>query len=205
MKLYGIGKTRWNRPYWLLQEMGIEFEKVIIDPRLGEHLTDEYRQLNPYGKLPVLVDHDVVVFESVAICHYLVEKYPNCGLMPVDPVQRAQVHQWIMFCATEMESALWRIDRHLFIYPEKKRIPADVQLAREDYLKAAGVLDAHMEEREYVLGEKFSVADVVLGYVIVWAGWELLLESTPNLTRYRETLLQRAAVPDALKSPPADF
>jgi glutathione S-transferase len=205
MKLYGIGKTRWNRPFWLMQEMGVEFETVIVDPRLGEHQSDEFRKLNPNGKLPVLVDGDVVLFESVAICHYLVEKFPDRDLMPKDPVERALVHQWIMFCATELESALWRIDRHLFIYPEEKRIPADIELAKEDYLKAARVLDAAMEGRNYLVVDRFSLADIVLGYVVVWAGWENLLETTTNLARYRDRLLQRAAIPEALKSPPKDF
>ena len=63
MKLYGIGKTRWNRPYWLMQEMGVEFEEIIIDPRIGEHRTAEFLKLNPHGKLPVLVDGEVVFQE----------------------------------------------------------------------------------------------------------------------------------------------
>lgn len=202
MKLYGIGKTRWNRPYWLMREMDVDFEEVIVDPRIGEHLTDEFRALNPNGKLPVLVDGDFVLFESVAICHYLTEKYPDKGMMPSDPLQRALAHQWIMFCATELESALWRVDKHTFVYPEEKRIPADIELAKQDYLSSAKVLDKAMEDREFILGDRFSVADVILGYVIIWAGWEKLLGKTPNLLRYRDSLMGRPALPKMLKTAP---
>ncbi|MCA9778409.1 MAG: glutathione S-transferase family protein [Candidatus Eremiobacteraeota bacterium] len=201
-QLYGIGKTRWNRPYWLLNEMGVEFEPVIIDPRLGEHQSAEFKKLNPNGKLPVLVDGDLVLFESVAICHYLVEKFPEKKMMPIEPSFRAQAYQWIMFCATELESALWRIDRHTFIYPEEKRLAADIELAKEDYLRGARVLDSHMEGREFVAGDSFSVADVVLGYVIFWSEWEKLLEETPHLKAYRARLLGRPALPEMLRTPP---
>ena len=204
MRLYGIGKTRWNRPYWLLQEMGVEFEPIIIDPRLGEHQSEGFRKLNPNGKLPVLVDGDLVLFESLAICLYLVEKFPEKKMLPEDPASRALAYQWMMFCATELESALWRIDRHTFIYPEEKRLPADIELARGDYLKGARVLDAHMDGREFVAGERFSVADVVLGYVLFWSEWEKLLDETPNLKRYRARLLERPALPEALRTPPLE-
>lgn len=122
--------------------------------------------------------------------------------MPIEPSFRAQAYQWIMFCATELESALWRIDRHTFIYPEEKRLAADIELAKEDYLRGARVLDSHMEGREFVAGDSFSVADVVLGYVIFWSEWEKLLEETPHLKAYRARLLGRPALPEMLRTPP---
>lgn len=204
IQLYGIGKTRWNRPYWLLQEMGLEFEPVVIDPRVDQHLTPEFRALNPNCKLPVLVDGDRVLFESAAICYYLAEKYPDRGMMPDDLEQRARVHQWIFHCVTELEPPLWRIDRHSFIYPQEKRIAADIELAREDYRRAAAVLDRAMEGRDFVVGDRLSLADIIIGYVLIWSGWEGMLEEFSDLAQYVSRLKERPALPEMLKTPPQD-
>lgn len=145
MKLFEFAPTRSIRVRWTLQELGVEFESVVIDLAAGENHSAAFLKINPAGRLPALVDGDVVLTESVAIVLYLAEKYPEKRLVPSDPAQRAQVYRWLLFTATELEQPLWRISKHTALYPENRRLAADVVLAREDFAPMAQVLEAHMD------------------------------------------------------------
>src|SRR3546814_6714422 len=81
----------------------------------------------------------------------------------------AQMYRWIFFLVTEIEQPLWRIARHTFIYPEAKRLPQDVALARRDCLAMVAVLERHMAEREFMAGDRLSVADFNAAYTLDWA------------------------------------
>src|SRR5215470_9448924 len=103
MQLYEFGPTRSLRPRWVLQELGVPFEAVNVNLAKGEHRTPAFLELNPYAKLPVLVDGDLTLTESVAISLYLAEKYPHKRLIPQDGAERADVYRWLLFAATELE------------------------------------------------------------------------------------------------------
>jgi glutathione S-transferase len=191
MKLYEFGPTRALRARWTLQELGVGFEAVQIDLTAGEASTPEFLRLNPTAKLPVLVDGDQVLTESVAIVLYLAEKYPDGGLLPENLTERAQAYRWLLFTATELEQPLWRMARHVFLYPKEKRSTADIQLAREDFRPMAEVMDRHMQGRSYVVGDSATVADFVLAYTLDWANEEALLEDFPTLRQYMENMYRR--------------
>src|SRR5262245_50218733 len=125
MRLYEFGPTRSIRARWTLQELGVDFESVTVDLTRGEHRRPEFLGINPAGKVPVLVDGDFVLTESVAIVLYLADKYPESGLLPSDPERRAEVNRWLLFAATELEQPLWRITRQTRLYPEHLRQPGD--------------------------------------------------------------------------------
>src|SRR5262249_51822037 len=118
MKLYEFAPTRSIRVRWTLQELGVDFETITVDLLAGEHRSPAFLKINPAGKLPVLVDGDMVLTESVAIVLYLAEKYRDKGLIPLDLQQRAQMIRWLLFTTTELEQPLWRIARHTTLYPE---------------------------------------------------------------------------------------
>ena len=191
MKLYEFGPTRSLRARWTLQELGVPFEAIPVDLRKGEHRRPDFLALNPAGKLPVLVDGDFVLAESVAIVLYLAEKYPEQGLLPADPQQRADAYRWLLFAATELEQPLWRITRHTSLYPPEKRLPAEVELARQDFRDMARVLEQHVKGRPFVAGDRFSVADVVTAYTLDWAGSAQLLGDFPELRAYLERMYAR--------------
>ena len=195
MKLYGFGQSRWLRVLWALKELEVECELVSVKIPAGEHLTPEFLQLNPAHKVPVLVDGDLVLAESAAIVLYLAEKYPAKGLLPSDPVQRAHVYRWIMFTMTELDQPLWRMVRHSFIYPENKRSPADIALAREDFADMAQVLEKHMAGREFIVGNAISAADCVAAYTVDWANEFKLLDALPQLRAYLERMYARPQAP----------
>ncbi|WP_263769028.1 glutathione S-transferase family protein [Propionivibrio soli] len=195
MKLYGFGPSRWLRVLWAIGELGIDCELVPVKIPAGEHLAPEFLRLNPAHKVPVLVDGDQVITESAAIVLYLAEKYPAKGLLPSDLAQRAQVYRWIFFTMTELDQPLWRIARHSFLYPEDKRSPADIALAREDFADMARVLEKHMIGREFVVGNSITAADCVVAYTVDWAKEFNLLGSLPQLRAYLDRMYARPNAP----------
>ena len=193
MKLYEFGPTRSIRARWTLQELDVPFEAVTVNMMKGEHRSPEYLAVNPAGKLPALVDGDLVLTESMAIVTYLAEKYPDKGLIPANLKERADFHKWIMFTATELEQPLWRIARNTNLYPEDKRQPSDIAMARQDFASMATVLNDHMNGRAFVVGETATVADFVLAYTVDWANEIMLLEDFPGLRDYMTRMYERPA------------
>src|SRR5271166_2120112 len=133
MKLYEFPPTRSIRARWALQELGVDFESVVVNLVAGEHHSPQFLKINPAGKVPVLVDGGLTLTESIAIVMYLGEKYADKGFLPRDLGQRAELNRWLLFAATELEQPLWRISRNTALYPEDKRQPADIVRAREDF------------------------------------------------------------------------
>ena len=198
MKLYGLGPTRSLRALWALQELDAEFEFVRVNILAGENLHPDFLRLNPAGKLPVLVDGDFVLTESAAIVMYLAEKYGDKGLMPVDLKERAQAYRWSLFAVTELEQPLWRIAKHTFLYPEDKRLPEDIALAREEFAAMAAVLDRHMDGRAFIVGDNITVADCVTAYVLDWGNENGLIDSFANLKAYLEQMYARPRAPQRI-------
>jgi glutathione S-transferase len=195
MKLYGFAPTRSIRALWTLRELDVEFEFVVVDLTKGQHRRPEFLAVNPAGKVPVLVDGDFVLTESVAIALYLAEKYPGKGLLPVAVRPKAEVHRWLLFTATELEQPLWRIARHTAIYPKERRIAAEIALAREDFLDMAAVMEKHMEARCFLVGDAVTVADLVAAYTLDWANEVKLLDGLPHLRAYMERMYSRPKAP----------
>ena len=195
MKLFEFSPTRSIRVRWTLQELEVDFEAATVNLLAGEHRQPAFLAINPAGKIPALVDGDLVLTESVAIAVYLADKYPDKKLIPVDLEQRAQHNRWLLFTATELEQPLWRITRHTNLYPESRRLPGDVALAREEFTAMAGVLDTHMHGRQFLIGNTVTVADFVLAYTLDWANEVRLLEAFPPLQDYMERMYARPHAP----------
>jgi glutathione S-transferase len=198
MKLYGFPPTRSIRVLWTLRELEVEFEFINVDPSKGEHRRPDFLALNPAGKLPVLVDDDFILTESVAIVLYLAEKYPERGLLPSGLRGRAEVNQWLLFCATELEQPLWRIARHTLLYPAEKRLAAEIPIACQDFLDMAAILERHMEGRQFVVGDHVTVADFVAAYTLDMATVQAqhrLLDNLPRLRGFMERMYERQNAP----------
>jgi len=195
MRLYEFAPTRSIRVRWVLQELGVDFEAIEVNLPSGAHRRPAFLALNPAGKLPVLVDGDLVLTESLAIVLYLAERFPEAGLLPRDLAQRAQAYRWLLFAATELEQPLWRIARHTGLYPEARRLPAEVALASDDFREMARVLDAHMSGREFVVGDRAGIADFVLAYTLDWANEVNLLAGFDGLRAWMTRMYARPKAP----------
>jgi glutathione S-transferase len=198
MKLYGFPPTRSIRVLWTLRELDVEFEFVNVDPSKGQLRDPEFLAMNPAGKLPALVDGDFALTESVAICLYLAEKYPERGLLPSALRARAEVYRWLLFTATELEQPLWRMTRHALLYPPEKRLAAEIPIARQDFLEMAAVMEKHMDGRQFLVGDNVTVADFVAAYTLDMAAVmekHRLLDNLPRLRGFMERMYQRPKAP----------
>ncbi|HXE66693.1 MAG TPA: glutathione S-transferase family protein [Rhodanobacteraceae bacterium] len=200
IKVYGVLPTRVLRVLWLLDELGLEYEWIPTEPFSEETRSPAFRALSPTGKVPVLVDGDVVLTESSAIQLYLAEKYPAARLIPEDIAQRAQMYRWIFFLVTEIEQPLWRIARNTVIYPEEERLSGDVATATRECKEMAAVLEKHMRGREYLVGDRLSVADLNAAYTLDWAREAEMLGDAPVLGAYVERMYARSKAPPTIES-----
>jgi glutathione S-transferase len=193
MKLYEFGFTRSIRARWTLQELGVDFEGITVNLGAGEHRSPQFLAINPAGKLPALVDGDLVLTESAAIALYLAEKYGK--FLPPDVKSRAEVNKWLLFTVTELEQPLWRIAKNRNLYPEAQRLAADIPLASQDFRAMADVAEKHMQGRTFVAGDSVTVADFVLAYTLDWANEVRLLDRCPQLVAYMERMYARPKAP----------
>ena len=205
IKLYGTPPTRALRVIWLLNELGLEYETLPVNLLQGENQQPDFLALNPAAKVPVLVDGSLVLSESAAIQLYLAEKYPQAGFIPETMEDRAQMYRWMFFLVTEIEQPLWRIARHSFIYPEEKRLPEDIDLARQECQAMLAVLERHMQERAFMVADRLSVADFNAAYTLDWANQEKLLDDAPRLRDYLQSMYARPTAPPTIAEAFAAF
>lgn len=167
--IYGFPNTRTTRATWALEEAGASYEFVPVNLPKGEHKLPDFLRLSPGGKVPVLVDEDLVLTESAAICTYIGEKFPDSRLVPTNSHERARYLQWCFFAMSELETPLWTLTKHTRLLPQEKRVPAVLDTCRWEFGIAARVLAQHMESREYAIGDHFTAADILLGSTLNWA------------------------------------
>ena len=145
-------------------------------------------ELNPYAKVPVLVDGDAVIYESAIIDEYLEEKFPQTPLMPKELVQRARARIWIDFCNTRLQAA-----------GSKVAHGEDPEMAREQLRKHLKTLDKEMTGRDYIAGD-YSLADITfIPFFTRQQRYGVAIDDTmPHLKSWMERLLARPAVRSTL-------
>lgn len=189
MKLYFAPKTRATRPRWMLEELGVPYELITLDLEAKENRRPEYLRVHPLGQIPALVDEDVTVFESIAICMYLADRFPQKGLAPaVSSPLRGAYYQWLLFCPSMVEPAIGRFSQHGGDVAEAER-----EKARVRFGEAAAVFVAALGASPYLLGGGFSAVDVIVGSNLNWARHVGLLEGRDVLGRYVDRMLARPA------------
>lgn len=197
MRLYGCANSRSLRALWALEQAHADYEYVEIDLFRGEERKPEFLEVNPAGKVPVLVDGSLTLAESFAIVTYVGEKFPESGLVPAAPRARAQYWRWCSYVITELEQPLWMIAKHRFILPRAQRLPQLEPLQVAEFTAAASLLADHLAGREFVLDDGFSGADILAGHTLAWARSARVPLDSPVLESYldrrsREPALLRA-------------
>ena len=186
--------SRGRIVHWLLEELGVTYETRILDLEKGEHKKPEYLQINPMGKVPAIVHRGVVVTEAAAICTYLADAYPQAGLAPaLDDPKRGTYLRWIFFGAGCIEPAI--VDK-MFARPAVERKSALGYGSYDDTLNA---LETALKPGPFILGERFSAADVYVGAQVQWGLMVKGLEPRPVFLQYVERIGARPALQKLLK------
>ncbi len=194
MKLYYAPQTRAGRPRWLLEEIGAPYEMVTLDMQKGEHKKPEHMKIHPHGAVPALVDGDLALFESAAICMYLADKFPDKRLAPaIGTPARGLYYQWMLYSMATLEPPVLAVFLNTVMLPEAERSPAVVEKARATFADVARVLSNALTGRTFMLGDQFSAADVMIGSTLAWAGFMGLLSDQPVLQAYVKRLSERPA------------
>jgi len=195
--IYGYPFTRSTRATWALEEIGAEYDFVPVNLSKGEHKKPEFLKINPAGKVPALVDGDLILAETAAIVTYIGEKFPTSGLVPADIADRAHYFQWNFFNMTELEAPLWVRAKHTSQFPEARRVPAVAESCLWEFHRATAVLAQHMEGREYAVGDRFTAADIMLCGTLNWARVSEVSLASAVLDAYADRILARPALATA--------
>jgi len=192
-------------PHILLQELGVPFEKILVDTSTGAHRSEAYRKLNPNGLVPTLVDGDLVLYETAAICLHLCDMHPEAGLAPApSTAERAHFYKWLVWLTNTVQSTLiiyFYTDRWMDagnsagVAELKSHAEAKVGLMLDQ-------LDAELARLEkthgepWLLGAKYSAVDI---YTLMLCRWTRNFASKPardrtHLGAYLKRALARPAV-----------
>ena len=198
MKLYHCKDARSLRPLWTLEEMGLEYELINMEfpPRFTY---PGYLDLNPVGTVPTFVDGDLVMTESSGICHYLVEKYgPTPIGASLEEPHYGDYLNWLYRSDATLTFPQTLVLRYTRLEPEERRIPQVVEDYSIWYFSRLRSVEQALEGKDYLVADKFTIADIAVGYAL-FLGVSLELDERykPNCKRYLEMLMERPAFKSA--------
>src|SRR5580698_3773105 len=198
LRIYGVARTRAFRALWMAKELGLDFEHLPIEIGDDGAKSPEFLAINPNGRLPVIVDGDFVLFESLAITLYLAKKHSAGKLYPATLEGEALAWQWSLWAVTEVDRGVNIWSLHAVRLPPQERNAA----LREEALKVIAapfqVLDAALAKTLYLLGDDFTVADLNVAAVISRA-IDMDLSAVPHLKAWLSRCLGRPAARAAIE------
>src|SRR4051794_3507043 len=187
MKLYWSPRTRSFSALWLMEETGQPYERVLVDLATGAQKKPDYLAINPMGKVPALQDGDATLAEAAAICAYVAERFPAASLAPPpgDP-KRAKYLYWLFFAPGCIEPAMVQVATKLEM--------SSTAAGWGEAGRVFDVLDNALQQGPWLLGDKFSAADIIIGSGLNFAVRLFrMVPSRPSFDRYIEACAARPA------------
>jgi glutathione S-transferase len=204
-KLYYFPGNANLAPHMLLEEIGAPYELVLVDRDSNEHKSPPYLKLNPTGRIPVLIDGDLVLYETAAICLHLADRHPEAELAPaLGTVERAEFYKWLIYLTNTLQAELIT-----YFYPgrltDDEAAAAQVKAhAQERISGTGGMLDIIENQLAqsggWLLGARYSAADPYLMMLARWTrGMAHPARERSHLGRYLEAMAARPAVQRAFE------
>ena len=175
IKLYGGTRTRASIVQWYLEELDVPYDYVSLDLQSGEHRQSEFLEINPFGKVPAIVEGDFKLWESGAILLYLAEKY---GKLPDSLEKRSEITQWVLFANATLGPGIF------------------VEASRErETPRLLTPLNQILEQQPFLLGDELSVADIAVGSILAYIPIMLKLDLSdyPAVMDYIKRMSERPA------------
>lgn len=176
-------------PHILLEEMGLPYELKLVDRTNNAQKSSEYLKLNPNGLIPVLIDDDLVLYETAAICLHLTDTHPEMGFAPaVGTDERAQFYKWLMWLTNTLQPAII-----MYFYTDRYTTSTDAAVIGQIKAKTQERIGAMLKQLDdhlsanggpWMMGEKFSVLDI---YAFMLGRWTRVFEGAPPATRAART------------------
>ena len=201
MQLHYYPSTAAMIPHIVLEELGVPYERVLVDRTRNRHKEPAYLKLNPNGLIPVFTDGDLVLYETVAIVLNLCDTHPQAGLAPaLGSAERAQFYKWLAWCSNTLQTTL-----QAYFYPERWVREGNAEGAREVKQQAQRKVDGLLDQLEaqlqshdgpWMLGRDYTALDP---YVFTLCRWTRNFEGRkardlPRLGAYLQRVAQRPAV-----------
>jgi len=193
LKIWGRNtSSNVQKAMWAVGELGLAHERIDIGGSFGKNKEPAYLAMNPNGLVPVIDEDGFVLYESNAITRYLAARHGQGTLWPDDLRARADVDRWMEWQSTGYTPAMLQAFWQLVRTPPEKRDAAAVEASRAKGEKFSAVLDRHLAGREFVAGDAFSPADIVVGCAAHrWLALPMAREPRANLERWYASLKSR--------------
>ena len=201
LTLHFAPNSRAGRIVWLLEELELPYEinKMAFHPK--DLKSDEHRARHPLGRVPVLDDGDIRIYESGAIVEYVIERHKNGGLKPaVDDVLYPEFLQWFHYCEGMVMPPVNTIVVQTVLLPPDRRDETALGQAQRLLSKALAPVDEALAGRDYLIGD-FSAADIMLGHACFMSNrLGCVSDDMPNLKAYIEKVVARPAFKTAIET-----
>lgn len=188
IEVAGSKGSRITRVLWMLEELGEPYALLPVKPN-----SPEARALNPTGRMPILLDGDLVLTDSAAICLYLGEKSADRGMAAASLAERAAMDGWMHFIQSELEAPMWNKLKHRLLLPPELRVDVGAWVAWE-FARDVAALSKRLGDNDFALGGRFTAVDVVLGHVLQWAKSAKFEPFPENVSAYAERVWSRPAL-----------
>jgi glutathione S-transferase len=199
IQFYGAPMSSSGRTHWMLEEVGTPYEYHRVNTRDRASYSAHFLAVSPGGKVPAIDDDGFRLAESIAVNFYLAEKYKP-ELMGNGPHDRALVHQWSLWALTNLQPELLTVMSHSALLPEGDRDPKRLESARVAATPLIALLDRALGNDDFLVGGRFTVADVNAGSVVNIAKFIGLLADAPAASAWLERLRARPAFQRAAAS-----
>jgi glutathione S-transferase len=188
LTLYHASPSRSSVVLWMLEEIGEPYDIHLLSLKKGTHREPDYLAVNPMGKVPALRHGDVVITEVAAICTYLADAFPQAGLnIPLDDPRRGPYLKWLFFAPGVIEGAV--MDR---AYPRSGEVPR-AALGYGEFDTAMDVIAKAVTPGPFLMGDKFTAADVVIGANLRWGTIFKLIPERKEFADYVARFVDRPA------------
>jgi len=201
IKIYGAkapypflkGLIRDNRPVWFMEEAGLPYERISLDPMKGETRNESYSKINAFQKVPTLEDNGFILYQSAAILNHLAES--SGKLYPKDKKSQAKHLEWMFFCMSDIEPHAVQMAVLLPMTDEKDKAHAEWMLARAEKILVRGLkyLDMSLEGKKFLMGDEFLAADILLGCCLYPIHNHSVLNDLKNIKSLCERYFSRPA------------
>jgi glutathione S-transferase/GST-like protein len=196
-KLYWARESGAMAPQALFEEIGVEYDKIVIDLEKGEHKSAEFLSVNPMGQIPALILPDgTLMTEAAAMLLEIADRHAEAGLAPAaGSAERARFLRWLFFLSSSIYPAVLRVYYSERFSTEPSAAEGIKAAAEAELDEQFEILDAALDPGPYLLGETFSAVDIMLWMLIQWHPEPTrLFERAPRVERFAGLVQERPAI-----------